>query len=195
MRCARLLGVLGLVLLISGKAEALPELVVNGGFETGGFTGWTLVGDPTYLGVVDGDNVLSGKYVAELGPVGAAAHLTQNVATTPGAAYIIELFIANLGTAPDDIDNHFSVTFDGTLLYEAFDLDTSNQFLQLTLEGIATGTSTLLDLSFRNDPTFFYLDDVSITAAIPEPGSLALLLVGLAGLAAARRGKRSLQDP
>ena len=33
MRCARIFGVLGLLLLLSGKAEALPELVANGGFE------------------------------------------------------------------------------------------------------------------------------------------------------------------
>jgi hypothetical protein len=189
MRCARLFGVVGLLLLLSGKAEALPELVVNGGFETGDFTGWTLVGDSTYLGVVD-YNALSGEYVAELGPMGAASHLTQPVPTTAGAAYVVELFIANLGTAPDDIiDNHFSVTFGGTLLYEAFDLDTSNQFLQLTLTGIASGPSTLLDLAFRNDPSFFYLDDVSVM--LPEPGTLALLLVGIAGLTSVRRARQS----
>src|SRR5688500_5217248 len=107
MRCARILGVLGLLFLLSGKAEALPELVVNAGFETADFTGWTLDGDPTYLGVVD-YSVLSGRYGAELGPMGADSRLTQLIPTTPGAAYVIALFIANLGTAPDDtVENHF----------------------------------------------------------------------------------------
>ena len=53
-----------IVMLESGSAKA--DLVVNGGFETGDFTGWTLNGHNT-LNFVSSENPHSGTYSAQAG--------------------------------------------------------------------------------------------------------------------------------
>ena len=95
-------GALQVTNVTSGFVQNFPGvidvgLVLNGGFETGDFTDWTLVGDTTdgtnvYDGVVsanslaDGtgpDYIHSGTYGAFLGD-NVLATLSQNVPTTPG---------------------------------------------------------------------------------------------------------------
>jgi PEP-CTERM motif-containing protein len=57
---------------------------------------------------------------------------------------------------------------------------------------LATGPSTALTFQARDDPGFFFLDDVAVNAA-PEPSSLVLLGSGLAAvlLRARRYARRS----
>ncbi len=67
------------------------NLITNGGFETGDFTGWAHVG-----GNVDGTNPYSGNFAAIFFPPGG--DLQQSVATTPGASYTLNFFLAHTGT-------------------------------------------------------------------------------------------------
>src|SRR3954467_12399702 len=83
------LAAMGLAVGISGLASA--NLVVNGSFETGDFTGWTQTGNTGFSGVEcpgapfagPGD----GNCDAFFGPVGSNATLSQTFATTIGQLY------------------------------------------------------------------------------------------------------------
>jgi hypothetical protein len=44
---------------------------------------------------------------------------------------------------------------------------------------MATGNMTTVQFKGRNAPNFDYLDDVVVTPAIPEPGSVPLLILGI----------------
>src|SRR5438105_10451918 len=83
---------MGLAVGIGGPAHAL-ELVTNGSFETGNFTGWTLSGNTGFTGVEcpgapfagPGD----GNCDAFLGSVGSDGTLSQTLTTVPGQTYHI----------------------------------------------------------------------------------------------------------
>jgi hypothetical protein len=54
-------------------------------------------------------------------------------------------------------------------------------YQQLVFAATATGTTTALGFNFRDDPGFLFLDSVAV-AQVPEPGTMALLGIGMAGL-------------
>jgi PKD repeat protein len=138
-------------------------LVVNGGFETGNFTGWTEGGNfaacfvsssPTY--------VHSGQYGAQLGPGGTLGYLSQTLATTAGKSYLLSFWLNSQGGTP----NEFLVSWNGTNLIDQTNLGiTGWTNLQFTVS--ATGAGTALEFGFRNDPIYFGLDDISVTTISP----------------------------
>jgi hypothetical protein len=74
-----LLTLLCLLLLLPQSAWADPtNLVVNGGFETGDFTGWTVSGDTQAAQVINNSDLShSGCCFAEFNPVGDFVFLSQ----------------------------------------------------------------------------------------------------------------------
>ena len=62
----------------------------------------------------------------------------------------------------------------------------------------ATGPTTKLSFASAPSAGNFYgaaLDSVSVTSAVPEPSTWAMLLLGFVGLGAAMRTKRTKKDP
>ncbi len=95
---------------------AVPgNLVVNCGFETGSFSGWTQsdnINNTFVAGAFDeGPN--SGSRFAALGNVGFNASLSQTLATVIGQSYNISFYFASDGSTP----NEFSASFGSDLLY------------------------------------------------------------------------------
>lgn len=169
---------LAVVFLTTGSAHA--SLVSNGGFETGDFTGWVQGGNIGFTGVAS-TFAHSGTFGAFLGPVGSDGTLTQVLATTSGATYELRYWLSSDGGTPND----FSATVDSNILFAQSDIPLQ-PYGEYVFDFVATGATTTLAFAFRNDPGFLGLDDISVNQ-IPEPGSLALLGLALAGLGASRR--------
>ena len=174
-----LVAVVAAIACLGCTGGARADFIVNGGFETGDFTGWTLSGnisDPTTFGV-DTSNPHSGNDNAYFGPQGSQAFLMQAVTTTPGFAYVLDFYLMNEdGNSP----NEFTVQF-GTatpLLVDQVNLPTF-AYTEYTFVVVATAAVTDLTFGFRNDFAFFNIDDVSLRN-VPEPGSLACLMIGAA---------------
>ena len=159
------------VLASAALSAHAQNLVVNPGFETGDFTGWTRV-----FCQVDGINVHSGSYSAHVGtsncgPFGCNGSLDQTITTVAGQLYHVDFWLANSNVA--SLHNSIGVSFAGVTILSLVD---SPSFPYTHFSGNVTATSTSSDLhfSFSHSRVQFagtcYLDDVSVTAC-PSVGS------------------------
>ena len=171
------------------------NLVNNGSFETGDFTGWTVSGDPTFTGVCTASTCpggfapFDGNYAGYFGPVGDTATISQMIATTPGDTYSLSFYLANPeGGTP----NYFAVTF-GNSTFSFTNFGVAFSWQQFTMTTVATGTETPLSFTFQNDPGYWFLDGVQVQQAgggtVPEPGTLVMFGTGALGLAGIIRRK------
>lgn len=174
--------------LLLGSASAQANLVTNGGFETGDFTGWTLSNDTnSFVFASDPGTTYvphSGTYEALLGAFGTDGTLSQGISDTAGQTLVLTYWLASDGNAPND----FSALWNGKVITgSALANIAASGYTEYTFNVIATG-SDVLAFNERNDYGFLSLDDVSLNF-IPEPATLSLLGVGLVGLAGLRRRK------
>lgn len=106
------LAVAGLCAFGTIPASAVP--IVNPGFETGDFTGWTQSGITAFVGVQcpGPGSVHGGNCDAFFGAVGSDSFISQDLATVPGQSYEIRFWFD-----PDGgVTSHFSLSFGGITL-------------------------------------------------------------------------------
>jgi hypothetical protein len=163
------------------------SIVLNGGFETGDFTDWTLDGDAgTYDYVDDGSTVTAiqphtGSYFAALGESGFQAYLTQTLPTLPGRPYLLSLWMNSPNWSPYE-PNEFSVAWNGNKLFDQVNIppitNPSSGWTNLEFIVTATNDASVLQIGGRDDNYYLGLDDVSV---VPLP--LASLQTSLAATA------------
>jgi len=197
MKWSKALPTMALLLGISATASA-SNLVINGGFEDGNLTGWTLVnpGGNGYLWAVgtsgtEGLSPNSGSYFAYTGcnntgclayGTSTANDLLQALTTVAGQSYTLSFYTSNNGGAPTP--SELDVYWGGTQVVALNPVPgTSPNYTMYTATVTATGTSTNLEFLGEQPPSYFALDDVSVTA-VPLPASVWLMLSGLVGLGA-----------
>ncbi len=176
-------------------ALAAPNLVTNGGFEAGDFSGWTQFGDTSFSQVygqgqsVGGEvlPVASGQFSAAFGPATALGGITQTIDTVPGQNYYVNFDIANTDSTGN---NQFIFSFDDGFQISAASLGPFD-FETVSLPVTASGLTADVSFFFNNPSEFFLLDNVSVTA-IPEPATWGLLLAGFTIIGASMRRRNLL---
>ena len=138
------------------------NLLTNGSFETGDFTGWTQGGNTGDTSVVSGpyyrySGAQAGAFYAVLGPVGSPGSLRQRISTIPGQPYHVCFWLNAVGDNPSFFNGYWDTP----------------QFVSLTnpltrgwtryVYGPFTGTGNdTLMFTFRDDPGWIALDNVSV---------------------------------
>ncbi|HTB85717.1 MAG TPA: protease pro-enzyme activation domain-containing protein [Candidatus Sulfotelmatobacter sp.] len=194
---------------LASGAVVGASLVLNGGFETGDFTFWTLNGDGGTVDLVTNSytyNIGSsrhpndititphgGNFDALLGETGKLGYISQPLPTIAGQLYLVSLWM----DSPDgETPNEFSVAWNGNTLFDQSNMPklgwTNLQFIVT-----ATGSSTTLQIGGRDDPTFLALDDVSASPVyapsfVAQPASLILAAGSTAAFMATVNGSTNL---
>jgi hypothetical protein len=160
------------------------ELLTNGSFETGDFSGWAQFGDTSYTGVsagcYDAGCPSDGADLAYFGQVYDVGGISQTLATGAGL-YNISFDLSNNSGA------FFSADFGGAnlLLNPPGEGVTHYSFTNVAASGPTTLSFSTLDV-----PAYYTLDNISVTAGVPEPASWALMIGGFFGLGATLRTAR-----
>jgi hypothetical protein len=151
------------------------SILQNGGFESGDFEGWTLVGNT----IIDNgrgnstvydaiENAASGFEVVHSGAYGAflgdsqVATLSQTLATVAGQNYLLSFWLDNPASGSVQ---QFLVKWNGATLYKNSD-PPALAWTNLQFIVTAPGTNSMLQFGAENDPGYFGLDDVNV---VPIP--------------------------
>lgn len=148
---------------VSGSVteDAGPASIVNGNFETGDLTGWSVSG--SHIHVVPYELGGSfGHYSVQLAPTGSVETLSQNVATTPGQHYFVSF---DLIGDPEGTDTPFSVTWDGVTLLSLSNVAPGINHYAFDVSGDPLLSATTLQFAYADDADGMILDSVNVSPA------------------------------
>lgn len=177
-----------LLLAMASPALASSNLVTNGSFSTGDFTGWREFGDTSanfvadrgYTGFYD---FRSDGANAELTSFGEEAGIYQDLATVAGQSYRLSF---RLGGAWGE---YFSVGFgDGEVMRFG---DVWQGLQAYTTIVTAGGDTSRLRFAAHNDNDYYVLDTVAVTM-VPEPQVWALMVTGFVAAGVMQRRRRAV---
>ena len=161
----------GAAVVGSGPAitVAYATLVLNGNFETGSFSPWTLSGPDTNCIFVDGGSISgisphSGNYLAALASHGSPSFLSQSIPTMTGAAYLLSFWMNNPSASTP---SEFLVSWDGNTLLDEVNSSPTPGWIKLQVMVTATGTNSVLQFGGQDDNSALGLDDVTLVQANP----------------------------
>lgn len=136
-------------------------LVSNGGFETGNFSGWTQSGT-TGDNFVNGVNVRSGTYSAQLGAEDSFGYISQSITTQPGQTYLYSMWL----DSPDGRNpNAFQPSWGGQILANNTNL-TAFGWTNLHYNVLASEPNTTAQIGAIDNLSYLGFDEVSV---LPVP--------------------------
>jgi hypothetical protein len=163
---------------LSSATPAFANLVNNPGFELTGFTDWTQFGNTGATGVSGssptGVGPHGGLQLGWFGAVGSDGGIYQDLTTVALQTYNLTFWLANDPGTPND----WSVLWNGVSIGGAVNAPPFGYTL-FSFTVLGTGLDELR-FSFRQDPRYFELDDISVTSTSAPDGGNTLWLLGLA---------------
>jgi hypothetical protein len=192
MNIKSLLAVAAFTAFAAGSTAAKADLIVNGGFETGDTTGWTIHAQFTDAAPSGFNGVAahSGNWYLAMGDTSTSypyGTVSQTVSDHAGDTLALTYWFSSQDTVPNYFDAEWNGTvLAGSVLTNVGVMDWTEYQFMVT----ATGSDTL---TFReqNVGNFSALDDVSLNAVsqsgVPEPATLSLFGLALAALGCKRR--------
>ena len=177
---------------------AAGNLVVNSGFETGDFAGWTVTGNGIGIDMAFPNTGCCDASFSATTADPDAGVLSQVLTTVAGKSYTLSFTaLDEAGFSGDTFTvefGGFSATLTGDQAAPPGNLPSFYTAFSFTVPAvdILDGT-TVLAFKGLNDPISgldWNLDDISVSAAAaPEPSTWSLLLLAFAGLAIQRQLK------
>jgi hypothetical protein len=167
-------------------APVQANLVTNGGFETGDFSGWAQTGDASFNGVQCAGSlpsVYAGNCSAYFGSLDQSGIEQTIDVGSVGLTWNLSFAFLPDGGMPSS----FTVTFGGKTLLSITD-PVASDYMVYQFSGYTTAENMTLSFDFFDPVGFLSLDAVSVTA-VPEPATTALMGAALAGLLVMRRRK------
>lgn len=187
--------------------SAQANLIVNGGFETGDSSGWsvTLVGSstatvisssPPYYSAYEGTKQIA--LSTSRGTFGS--NIYQDISTTAGSNYEISFAVRPSGS----FGSTFGVSIDGSQLgsWQGSDAIFANSsvppvldYHPFSLSFNAVNAVTRVSFGWVDNQASWYLDKVAVTASassVPLPAAFWLLGSGITGLICMARRKSAL---
>ena len=178
-------------------ARVVGQIITNGGFEAGNFSGWSLLSDPqsfahtlvrtattpTDIGIAPFEGSYFGTF-SNNSPL--ASGFTQTFSTVSGQSYALSYWFTT--TIGSDILNELKVTWNGGVLIDSVGFASlGTVWTNTTFLVTGTGSDTITFSGYQNSG-WNGLDAVSLTA-VPERSTYAALL-GLTALGIARWRRR-----
>ena len=167
--------------ILSCPDECAGNLVLNGDFETGDLSHWTVLGDPNFTGA-DVTTIFphSGKFDAELFTFPSTPQQSvglRQVLNRPTTPLLLTFWLKNDPGNTNGVPSEFDVRWDQSVVFHLFDRDTDFSYhmysVILPLDAVEGG---ILQFDAIQNPTEWHLDDINAVQAeaVPEPSALLL---------------------
>lgn len=179
--------------LLSGAAMAdTTNLLTNGSLDSSPLNGWDISGKYKWT-TSDKYSASASDYFVKLVAKNAEASMTQTFATVAGMSYTVSFdYDSKDGAAFYGVNdgNAAAVANPDSVITWTQVSNGAKNMSHVSYTFTALSGMTTLGFSAASQGAKFVLNNIAVTAAVPEPASIALFMAGLGALGLVSRRRR-----